>query len=271
MRTSQIKSKWRQGQPVLVAPLQLVDPAVFELTGLMGFDAIWMDLEHHTLSLETASQLMRAARIGCCDIVARPAKGEFMRMSRMLEAGAQAIMYPRCDNAAEAAEVVRWCRFAPLGERGFDGGNPDAPYASMAITEYIEQANRETTVIVQLESPAAVEQVDEIARVEGVDALMLGPADFSVLSGIPGQWHHPLVEQALQRISQAAAAAGKQWGAPGLTLDYARRLLEMGAGFVCGSADLILLKNGLEQVQREFGALGFTFQNQLDGPPPGDH
>ena len=73
----------------------------------MGFDGIWLDLEHHAHSVETANQLMRAARVGGADIVARPAKGEFMRMGRLLEAGAQAIMYPRCDDPEEAAEVVR--------------------------------------------------------------------------------------------------------------------------------------------------------------------
>ena len=72
----------------------------------MGFDGIWMDLEHHGYRLETASTLMRAARVGSSDIVARPAKGEFMRMGRLLEAGATGIMYPRCGDAAEAADVV---------------------------------------------------------------------------------------------------------------------------------------------------------------------
>src|SRR5690554_837772 len=105
MRASRIKAKWQRNEPALATQLHFTDPTVFELTSLMGFDAIWMDMEHHGYSLETASHLMRAARVGSSDIIARPAKGEFMRMGRMLEMGAQAIMYPRCQSPEEAAEV----------------------------------------------------------------------------------------------------------------------------------------------------------------------
>src|SRR6478672_498589 len=137
------------------------------MTSLMGFDAIWMDLEHHHYSVETAANLMRAARVGSSDIIARPAKGEFMRMARLLEAGAQGIMYPRCESAEEAAEVVRWARFAPLGERGVDGGNADMPYCSLPLAPYLKKANEETLVIVQIESPKAVEAVEAIAQTPG--------------------------------------------------------------------------------------------------------
>src|SRR5262249_53592561 len=144
MRTSRIKAKLKRNESVLITQLHLVDPSVFELASLMGFDGIWMDLEHHGYSLETASALMRAARVGCSDIVARPAKGEFMRMGRMLEAGATGIMYPRCSDAAEAAEVVTWTKFAPLGRRGFDGAGADAPYCTMSVADYVRQANEQT-------------------------------------------------------------------------------------------------------------------------------
>ncbi len=95
MRTSKIKGKLKRDEPVLLTTLHLTDPSVFELTGVMGFDGIWMDMEHHGYSVETATSLMRAARVGTTDIMVRPAKGEFRRMGRMLEAGAQGIMYPR--------------------------------------------------------------------------------------------------------------------------------------------------------------------------------
>ena len=79
MRKSQVKAKLNRGEPVLIVTLHLTDPSIFELTSLMGFDGIWMDLEHHGYSLETAGNLMRAARVGTSDIVARPAKGESAR------------------------------------------------------------------------------------------------------------------------------------------------------------------------------------------------
>ena len=98
MRTSKIKAKLKRDEPVLLTTLHLTDPSLFELTSLMGFDGIWMDMEHHGYSVETATTLMRAARVGTADIVVRPAKGEFMRMGRMLEAGARA----SCTRAATA-------------------------------------------------------------------------------------------------------------------------------------------------------------------------
>src|SRR4029079_9761625 len=127
----------------LCVQLHLTDPAVFELTSLLGFDGIWMDLEHHGYSVETAWRLMQAARVGSADIVARPGKGEFMRIGRLLEMGAQAIMYPQCDMKAKAAEVVRGSKFPPLGVRGFDGSGADSVFTSAVVPEYLEHANRE--------------------------------------------------------------------------------------------------------------------------------
>ena len=263
MRPSKIKAKLKRDEPVLLTTLHLFDPSVYELASLMGFDGIWMDLEHHGTGVETAMTLMRAARVGSADVMVRIAKGEFMRMGRALEAGAQGIMYPRCDNAAEAKEVVTWSKFAPLGRRGLDGGNPDMPYCTQPIAEYIRQANAETFVVVQIEDPAALEHVDEIAAVEGVDVLFLGPADFSVLSGIPGQFDHPAIEDAMRKIAAATRRAGKWWGMPSPSPERTRQLLEMGARFIAHGADILMVKNGLDAIRQGFGPLGFTFDGSL--------
>lgn len=233
------------------------------MASLMGFDGIWMDLEHHHYSVETAANLMRAARVGAADIIARPAKGEFMRMDRLLEAGAQGIMYPRCESAEEAAEVVRWAKFAPLGERGVDGANADAPYCSVPMKQYLRRANEETLVIIQIESPKAVEAVDAIAKVPGVDILMLGPGDLSVLSGIPCQFDHPIIKDAIDRVAAAAKSSGIYWGTVSGTPEHSKMLMDKGAKFICHGADILILKRGLEQIQAQYGPLGFTFDNRL--------
>jgi 4-hydroxy-2-oxoheptanedioate aldolase len=265
MRPSRIRQKLNCGEPVLITGLHLTDPSVFELASLMGFDGIWMDMEHHGYSLETAAHLMRATRVGASDIVIRPAKGEFMRMGRMLEAGANAIMYPRCSDAREAAEVVRWAKFAPLGERGFDGAGADMPYCSMPVDEYIAQANDETVIIIQLEDPEAVDAADEIAAVEGVDALMFGVADYSILSGVPGQFHHPAVQEAMLRVAEAAMRQGKHWGTPAANTEQCRRLMDLGARIHYHGADIVALRGALLNIQRQFGPLGFEFANRLTG------
>src|SRR5947207_2632282 len=165
MRPSKIKAKLARNEPVLLTTLHLTDPSLYELTSLMGFDGIWMDMEHHGYGLETALTLMRAARVGGADIMVRPAKGEFMRLGRMLEAGAQGILYPRCDDAAEARQVVTWSKFAPLGKRGFDGGNPDMPYCSMPLAEYINAGNEQTFVVIQIQEANALTRARAIAEV----------------------------------------------------------------------------------------------------------
>lgn len=263
MRASKVKAKLRRGEPVLLTALALTDPSLFELASLMGFDGIWLDLEHHAVSVETAAGLIRAARVGSSDVMTRPAKGELMRMGRLLEAGAQGIMYPRCGSADEAREVVKWSKFAPLGRRGLDSGNADNPYCSVPLEPYVRLANEETFIVVQIEDPEALDEVDAIASVEGVDVLFLGPGDFSVLSGIPGQFEHPKVEEAIRRIAKAAEQAGKAWGLPTPSPERSRQLLDMGARFLTHGADILMVKRGLEAIREDFGPLGFTFGGSL--------
>jgi 4-hydroxy-2-oxoheptanedioate aldolase len=266
MRPSKIKAKLKRNEPVLLVTLHLTDPSAAEMTSLMGFDGIWLDLEHHGFSLETAQTMMRAARVGGADIMVRPAKGEFMRIGRILESGAQGILYPRCDNAAEARDVVTWSKFAPLGRRGFDGGNPDMPYCSMPLAEYIKSANEQTFVAIQIEEPSALEHAGAIAEVEGVDVLFLGPADFSILAGIPGQFDHPIILDAIRRIDAAAKAAGKHWGTVSGSTERTKQLMDLGARFICQGCDIVMIKNAMEQMQKQLGPLGFKFEDRLAQP-----
>jgi 4-hydroxy-2-oxoheptanedioate aldolase len=263
MRPSKIKAKLRRGEPVLLTTLHLTDPSLYELTSLMGFDGLWMDLEHHGYSVETAMTLMRAARVGGTDVMVRPAKGEFMRLGRMLEAGAHGVMYPRCDDADEARQVVTWSKFAPLGRRGFDGGNPDMPYCTMPVDEYVRQANEQTFVVIQIEDERALANAPDIAAVEGVDVLFFGPADFTILSGIPGQFDHPRVREAIETIADAARRAGKHWGMPVGSAERAKQLMDLGARFLCHGADIIFVKTALEEVRRRFAPLGLTFDGRI--------
>jgi 4-hydroxy-2-oxoheptanedioate aldolase len=263
MRPSKIKAKLKRNEPVLLTTLHLTDPSLYELAGLMGFDGIWMDLEHHGYSVETAMALMRAARVGSTDVMVRPAKGEFMRLGRLLEAGAQGIMYPRCDDAAEAKQLVAWAKFAPLGRRGYDSANADMPYCTMDMVKYVHEANEQTFLVVQIEDPNALANAHAIAAVEGVDVLFFGPADFTVISGIPGQFDHPRVQEAIRTIADAARKAGKHWGMPCWSVEHGRQLLDRGARFLPYGADILMVKTGLEEIQRRFGPLGFTFDNRL--------
>ncbi|MBC7854614.1 MAG: aldolase [Pirellulaceae bacterium] len=262
MRKSRVKAKLRQKQPVLLTTLHIPDPQLFELTSLLGFDGIWLDLEHHGFTEETAAHLARATRVGSSDIMIRPAKGEFMKMCRLFEIGATGIMYPRCDNAAEAREVVKWAKFAPQGQRGIDSAGADNPYCLMPLTEYLPAANAETFVVIQIEDPAAIGHADEMAAVPGVDVLFLGPGDYSILAGIPGQMDHAIIKDAMQNVASAAKKAGKDWGMPIFSTEHAKQVMELGGRFLCHGCDLLMVKNGLEEMQRKFEPLGVTFEQR---------
>ena len=133
----------------------------------------------------------------------------------------------------------------------------------MPLPEYLQQANDETFVVIQIESPEAVTQAEAIAAVEGVDVLFLGPGDLSILSGIPGQFDHRVIKEATDQIAAAAQAAGKHWGTIGFTPQHAAELVAQGARFVCHGADILLVKQGLESIQNQFAEVGFSFENRL--------
>lgn len=263
MRPSTVRSCWSQNRCAFGVATLCSDPAVAEMLSLMGFDFLWIDLEHSWRSLETAGALMRASRVGSADVLARPAKGELLRLGRMLEAGATGIMYPRCDHADEAAEVVRWMKFPPQGQRGLDGAGADRPYGAIDIAPYAHQANQTTWLLVQIEDPAALEHVEAMARVPGVDGIFFGPGDFSMHVGIPGQFDHPLIKNAARRVAKAATSAGKVWGMPALSPELARTWLEWDAKLLVYGTDLMVVKEGFETIQQQFAALGFLFKNRL--------
>ena len=265
MRTSIIKANLAKDLPSLIVTAHFTDPSVCEIMSLMGFHGIWLDLEHHAYSVETANELMRASRVGNSDILARCARGEYMRIGRLLEAGATGILYPRCADADEAREVAKWAKFYPIGLRGVDGGNPDMPYLAMPIDEYIRVANEQTFVGIQIEDETSLSHAEEMAAVEGVDFLFLGPGDFSILSGVAGQMDHPKIQNAMETIAKAAKNTGKHWGRPVGSLEQAKSLIDMGARIMAGGADIVFLRKGLDTLQEEYKKLGFSFESSL--PP----
>ena len=122
---------------------------------------------------------------------------------------------------------------------------------------------QQTFIIIQLEEQQAIDQADEIAAVEGIDILFLGPGDYSSLSGFPGQMDHPQLMKATEQVAAAAKRAGKVWGRPASSAAEARRFMEMGARYITYGSDFTLLKKSLEQIQAQFGSEGFSFDNQL--------
>jgi len=257
MVDSRVLRKLRAGETVTVASINRVaDPWLAELVGRLGFDMIWFDMEHRSFGYDTIGPIALACRATGIDLMVRILKEGYMAPMRALELGANGLMVPHCRSVEEARLWVEWSRFPPLGRRGIDGAGVDADYMLADMVEHLRHSNRETFLMLQVEDREAVECVDEIAAVEGVDLLFIGGADLSASYGIPMQMSHPTMQRAIDRVAEACARSGKWWGMPAGDPEAAQRLVDRGARLVTCGGDHVFLVNGYVNAIREFGGVG---------------
>lgn len=209
LRPSRLLRELRSGASCATAKINLSDPRVIEICGLAGLSAVWIDNEHVGNDWFNIENQVRAAKLYDMDTIVRVSKGSYSDYVKPFEADATAIMVPHVTTGAEARHVVEMTRFHPLGRRALDGGNVDGVYCQTPLADYIRHSNTQRILIFQIESPQALENVEEIAAVPGFDMLLFGPGDFSHLIGKPGEIHHPQVIEARRRVAAAAKAHGK--------------------------------------------------------------
>ncbi len=256
MRKNRVLEKLRQGKAALVTTVTpYASPKLTEMIGMLDFDCVWIDMEHQDYSYDQLFDMALGCRSSGCEPMARIRKGDYWTYSRPFEAGATGIMVPHCRSGAEAEQIVRYSRFHPLGMRGIDGVEVSADYGLAPTGEYMAHANHETFVCVQIEDHEAVDDVDAIAAVAGVDILFVGPADLSQSYGIPLQTHDPLIQRAIERVANAAAKHGKAWGLPVGSAEVGERYYEMGARFLACGAAIIMLQQGWKHIRSDFDAL----------------
>lgn len=260
MRESLVRMKMRKGEPVLSVAMAFAHPRIVEMMGGLGFDCIWICTEHGSVDPSVLEDSIRAARLVGMDTMIRVGRGTHCDLIRVLEMGASGLMLPRVRNAEEARRIVEDTRFYPLGQRGISGGGVDADLGRMPLKEYIEFANRNTFLCLQIEDTGAVEQVEEIASVVGVDMLFVGPTDLSQSLGVPGELKHPAVLDGIRKTVDACERHGIYCGTPGLGVEHTRLLLDMGVKFITAVSDLGLLNEGLRRTRDAYGALGFAFR-----------
>jgi 4-hydroxy-2-oxoheptanedioate aldolase len=259
MRTSRVREKLKLDKPVLCTKINTHDPVVVNLIGLAGFDCVWICLEHIPLDGGRLAHLICAASLNNLDSVVRIARSGYSSYIHPLELGASGIMVPHCLSAGEAREVVRMTRFHPLGHRALDGGNADGDYCMVPVTDYMRHANANTFVVLQIEDPEAVEQVDEIAAVDGVDVLLVGPGDLAHAMGVPGQTDDPAVQKAIELVALACEKHGRVWGLP-VNAENVERYLDMGARFCSVGADVLGLQDYYRDIRTRFSRFGFEFR-----------
>lgn len=235
-----VKEKLARGEVVASMTVRLTRGVeIARLAKTAGFDMIYVDLEHSTISLDATGQICLAAlSAGIAPMVRVPANTpEYIQ--RVLDGGALGIVAPGIGSAEEARAVVRAAKFPPLGARGAGGALPHLEYRSFPVTEANAAINDATMVIVQFESAEVLEHADEIAAVEGVDMILLGVNDLLAGMGLAGQFEHPKVREAYARTIAACRKYGKHVGVGGLSTrpQLVAEFVAMGARMVSTGTD----------------------------------
>ncbi len=249
MRRNKVKEILKRGEVVIVPEInRIFSPKIVEILGLLNYECVWIDMEHSDLSLEKLSDMVVAARGTDMDVIVRIAKGGYTSVIQPLEIGATGLVLPHCMSVDEAREFVRMAKFAPMGLRGIGAGR-DSEYGLANLNEYIEKANKETLLIAQVEDKEAVDEVDGIAGVEGIDVLFIGPVDLSQSYGITGQLDHPIIRQAIEKVAIACKKHGKSWGLPVEQGERMRKILDKGARFLNCASEMNILLKGFKEVR----------------------
>jgi 2-keto-3-deoxy-L-rhamnonate aldolase RhmA len=213
----------------------IADPQIVEIIGLAGFDAAFIDMEHTSYDLHDVQlAVMVAERVGITPIVRTPGFDPALIL-RLLDMGVQGVQVPHVSSAEIAREAVTAVRYPPLGERGMAAGSRAADYGRIPLVEHMAQSNREILLACMIEDMAAVAQIDEIAAVEGVDLLAVGPSDLSRSLGVSGQPDHPRLVAAIDRVREGVKkGAGARLALPLNHAAFPRnaaQLKELGAGY----------------------------------------
>jgi 2-dehydro-3-deoxyglucarate aldolase/4-hydroxy-2-oxoheptanedioate aldolase len=231
----------------------LCDPKVVEIIGVNGgYDAVWLDQEHCALTLEQIQQAARAARASGLDSFVRLAPTDYATVMRPLEAGAGGIMAAQVRSSQQTEQIVQWAKFHPRGLRGINNSGIDGAYGTIPFADYLRRANAETFIAIQIEHVDALEEVDAIAAVKDVDVLFVGPADLSQSMGLPGEWNHPKLRSALERVAQAAKNHGIHWAILPPDPEYARSCVDFGCRMLSLGLDVWAVQKGLKAFQQEY-------------------
>ncbi|MGB6797348.1 MAG: aldolase/citrate lyase family protein [Xanthobacteraceae bacterium] len=239
-----VKDKLARDQVVASLIVRLVRSVeIAQIAKTAGFDSFYIDMEHNSFSFDTTGQLcMAGLAAGIAPFVRVPSIAPHY-ISRALDGGALGIIAPHIHSARDAAEVVRAAKFGPLGDRSIAGGIPHLQVRPFSTVETVNALNAATMVVVMIETTEALAELDEIARVEGVDLLLIGTNDLCSSLGIPGQLEHGMVRDAYAKAIQTCRKHGKHLGVgglsnyPGLTAEF----VNMGARYVSTGTDLSFL------------------------------
>jgi 2-keto-3-deoxy-L-rhamnonate aldolase RhmA len=256
---NRMKQALKAGQPVIGTMLvELRQPSVMQILKAAGFDFVIIDSEHGPFNDETIADLSRAARQLDLTPIVRVPDMQYPYIARALDGGAQGIMLPRVTDAVHVQEAVSYMKYPPMGRRGCAFARGSTDFRGGPLAESMRAANEETLFMVQIETVEALEDIDSILEVPGVDAALLGPTDLSIALGEPGQIDSPVMQDAIRKT---IAACQRHDVAPAiqlLDLDAAAAWADSGMRVLSLFSEMTLLLRG-------GAAVASTLRTMLDG------
>ena len=249
MKKNIVLSRLKNNQRVFGCIIQGYLPGLVEMAGLAGFHFVFIDVEHYSFSMRDCEDLVRAAETrGVCPFFRTPYKDP-KSVLKYLDIGSAGIIFPEISSKAEAEEIVSYVKFPPDGVRGL-ASTRAADYGFTPKPEYFKQANSEVAIFVVLESREALNNLDEILTVEGIDAFLIGTSDLSMSLNLQGNSSHPKVLEAADRILEAGkkhgAAVGGYLRSGQSPADY----FDSGASIVMTSINSLLRKSLVDFVKK---------------------
>jgi 4-hydroxy-2-oxoheptanedioate aldolase len=254
LKPNRVLERIRAGRYALCgSPTPYPSPKIPEMMGLIGYDCVWIDMEHQDYSYDQAFNMCLASRAAGMEPMIRVRKEGDHSFFRVFEAGATGIMVPHVRTIEEAEWALRFCRFAPVGLRGMDGVEAAAKYSLVPMEDYMAWTLRETFVLFQVEDKESLDIIEETAQMDGLDGLFFGPGDMSQSLGIPLRFDHPHMVEARKLIGATAQKHGKFWGMPvGNSAQAAQLYEEEGAQFFACGAAIIILRDGFKAIRDDF-------------------
>jgi 4-hydroxy-2-oxoheptanedioate aldolase len=221
-----------------------------EIVSHSGYDWLLLDTEHSPNELPDVLSQLQAVQTGTASAIVRPAWNDIVLIKRYLDVGAQTLLIPFVQNADEARAAVEATRYPPGGIRGITGSGRASRYGR--VKDYLKNASSEICLLVQVETKSALDQIEKIASVDGIDGVFIGPNDLSASFGHIGNWGHADVQAALKDAVTRLKKIGKPAGILTPNEEEAKRFIEWGYTFVAVGSDLGLLGKNADALAKRF-------------------
>ena len=226
--------------------INIFDPIIGELAGACGYDYAVIDMEHSPSGIDAALPMIRAVQLGGAKAIVRAPDKQLHWISRLMDMAADGVMVPMVDSGQEAEKLAGSCVYAPDGTRGMAAGIVRASRYGVDTQRYLETYRQKFLLMVQIETRAGVASVDEIAAVDGIDCLFVGPFDLSGSLGYPAQPDHKATLAAIRRIVRAGKQAGKPVSTLTTPARKARKLFSSGFDLVFSGSDVTMIREAMQ-------------------------